>query len=53
MKITVDLELERETKNTYRYSTERADAAISPLYINKSAFDGEAPKRIRVTVEDA
>jgi hypothetical protein len=46
----VNLILARETKNTYRYETDDEDAAINPLYIQKSAFPGEGPQGITVTV---
>jgi hypothetical protein len=48
--VKVVLELARETKNTYRFETDVEDAVINPLYVQKSAFSGEAPQSITVTV---
>jgi hypothetical protein len=44
------MELARETKNTYRFETDDEDAAINPLYIQKSAFGGDAPESIVVSI---
>lgn len=46
----VVLDLARETKNTLRFETDDEDAAINPLYIQKSAFDGATPNSVTVTV---
>lgn len=46
----VVLDLARETKNTLRFETDAEDAAINPLYIQKSAFDGATPDSVTVTV---
>lgn len=48
---TIELSLERQTKNTWVYQAdEDDDALIDTLYINKAAFK-EAPFTIKVTVE--
>lgn len=43
----------RDTKNTYVFKNESDDAPIPSLYIAKSAFDGDAPESITVTVAAA
>lgn len=50
--IVVDFEIERETKGTWRYKEVAAagSALIGTLYIKKSAFDGEPPNRLVVTI---
>ena len=53
--IRIIMELEKETKNTVRY-TEKAEGkppAIGTLYIQKWATSPDTPKAIRVTVEAA
>lgn len=53
--IRITMELEKETKNTVRYS-EKAEGkppAIGTLYIQKWATAPDAPKMITVTVEAA
>ncbi len=47
----VTLAFERETKNTVRYSTDDEDAAVNPLYIQKSAIKGDVPESVTITVE--
>jgi hypothetical protein len=43
----------KETKGTYRYENDEADAAITTLYIRKGAFaGGSAPRAIRLVVEE-
>lgn len=51
--ITVTLEKSKETKGTYRFDSPNPDAAITSLYVKKSAFDGAVPKRIVLTVAEA
>jgi len=52
--ITVTLEKSRETKGTYRFDSPDPNAAITSLYVRKSAFDGAAvPKRIVLSVAEA
>ena len=51
MKIEIKLAIGKKTKGTYRYEAE-PDAAITTLYVRKSAFDGEnPPQTIRLVVE--
>ncbi len=51
--ITVTLEKSKETKGTYRFDSPNPDAAITSIYVRKSAFDGgAAPKRIVLTVQE-
>ena len=49
--ITADFELERTTKNTYRYAEIGAIPNIGTLYIQKFALGAEPPARIKVSVE--
>ncbi len=52
--ITVTLEKSKETKGTYRFDSPNPDAAITSVYIRKSAFEGGAvPERIVLTVAEA
>ncbi len=53
--IRVTMELEKETKNTVRY-TEKVEGkppAVSTLYIQKWATSPDTPKTVKVTVEAA
>ncbi len=53
--ISITMELEKETKNTVRY-TEKAEGkppVIGTLYIQKWATSPDTPKTITVTVEVA
>jgi hypothetical protein len=43
----------RDTKNTFVFKNDADDAPIPSLYIAKSAFAGEAPKQITVSVDPA
>ncbi len=49
--INADFELERTTKNTYRYAEVGAIPNIGTLYIQKFALGAEPPARLRVSVE--
>lgn len=50
----VTLTLEKETKNTVRYSTDQVDAPINTLYISKAAAASIGnPRTITVRVEAA
>lgn len=49
--IEVDFELERTTKNTYRYAEQSDIPEIGTLYIQKFALGAEPPARLRVSVE--
>jgi hypothetical protein len=52
--ITVTLEKSKETKGTYRFDSSDPNAAITSLYVRKSAFaDGSVPSRITLSVTDA
>ena len=53
MKIEVTLAIGKETKGTYRYENVEPDAAVSTLYVRKSAIEGKPPSRIRLVVEAA
>jgi hypothetical protein len=50
--VTVELNLERSTKNTHVYSTGRTNVAVPSIYIKKvGAFASEAPpNEITVTI---
>lgn len=48
-KITLDWV--KSTKNTEVYKTEE-EVAVNQLYIKKTAFSGEAPEQIVVTIEE-
>jgi hypothetical protein len=51
--ISVTLEKSKETKGTYRFDSPDPNAAITSLYVRKSAFEGSAvPKRIILTVRE-
>lgn len=50
-KLTTTLAAARDTKSTYVFKNDSDDAIIPSLYIKKSAFTGEAPKTITVTIE--
>lgn len=49
--VTVDLTMNRETKNTYRFDASEDDAAIPSLYVRKSAFPNGAPEKVTITVK--
>jgi len=52
--ITVTLEKSKETKGTYRYDAPNPDAAITSVYVRKSAFaGGTVPARIVLSVTEA
>ncbi len=50
--ISIRMEQDKETKGTYRYAAVDENAAVSTVYISKSAFPGGAPKAIEVTVAE-
>jgi hypothetical protein len=51
--ISVTLEKSKETKGTYRFDSPDPNAAITSVYVRKSAFeDGVVPKRIELTVQE-
>lgn len=43
----------RDTKGTYVYKNEEDNSPIPSLYIKKSAFKGDAPEAITVSIEEA
>ena len=43
----------RSTKKRHVYVDDRKEAPVSSLYVNKSAFEGDAPQCIKVTVAAA
>ncbi len=52
--ITVTLDKGKETKGTYRFDSPDPNAAITSIYVRKSAFDGGAvPERLVLTVQEA
>lgn len=53
MKIEVELEKERETKNTYRYDAkgEGKPPEVKNVYIQKWAFEDEAPEKVKLVIE--
>ncbi len=52
--ISVTLEKSKETKGTYRFDSADPNAAITSVYVRKSAFDsGAVPKRVVLTVAEA
>ena len=50
-KITVKLTKARDTPGTYVYKDDADNAPIRSLYITKSAFTGDAPESITLTIE--
>lgn len=53
MKQVVEMTLFKEMKGSVRYKEkgEPAGHILQTVYVKKSAFDGEYPKEIQVTVE--
>ena len=52
--ISVTSEQSKETKGTCRFDSADPNAAITSVYVRKSAFDGGAvPKRIVLTLAEA
>ena len=55
-KVVITLHQDKVTKNTTRYEQEvgTGEKLVTPtIYINTASFDGPAPSRIQVTIEDA
>lgn len=50
---SVQLDWIRSTKNTEVYGTDVHSAVVNQLYIRKSAFSGDAPNIIKITIEEA
>lgn len=42
----------RDTKGTFVYKNDSENAPIQSLYIRKSAFTGDAPEEITLTIEE-
>lgn len=53
MELQCEMEKEKETKGTFRYREkgEEEKQIIRTLYIQKTAFEREVPKVIKVTIE--
>ena len=54
MKHVINLDLEKETKNTFRYQEKPEEGKppiIWTLYIQKWAVSSAAPQKIQVTIE--
>lgn len=49
--VKTTLKKDRDTKGTYVYKNGDADAPIPSLYIKKSAFEGDAPESIEITIK--
>lgn len=49
--IKVVLEKSKETTGTFVYSTPDREAAVTSVYIKKSAMGGDPPQRVTVTVD--
>jgi hypothetical protein len=53
-RVVVTLEQGKETKGTFRFDSPDPDAAVTSVYVRKSAFEGgPAPRRITLTIEEA
>ena len=50
---TTTLTKARDTKGTYVYKNGDDSAPIPSLYIKKTAFTGDAPESIKITIEEA
>ena len=48
--VVLELAVKKQTKGTTVFAAEDAGAVVSPLYVNKPAF--ETAKKIRVTIEE-
>lgn len=51
-KIKTTLTKARDTKGTFVYKNDADNAPIRSLYITKSAFKGDAPEEITLTIEE-
>jgi hypothetical protein len=48
----IDFEFERATKNTYRFQEKATgEPSIGILYVQKSVFGSNEPKKLKVTME--
>lgn len=50
--VKTTLKFERETPGTYVFSNSKDNTPIPTLYVKKSAFEDEPPKRIVVTIRE-
>lgn len=46
----IPMALKKETKGTYVFATDADDAAITQVYVRKSAFPAGAPNLINLTL---
>jgi hypothetical protein len=52
-KTTLIFNHEKDTKGTYRYAEEESEnPVVGTLYLKKKAAGNEAPKKLRVTIEE-
>lgn len=51
-KITVKLTKARDTPGTYVYKSNEDKTPVPSLYIKKTAFSGDAPESITLTIEE-
>lgn len=51
--IKVNLTKARDTKGTFVYKDDSDNTPVPSIYIRKSAFKGEAPERITLTIEES
>ena len=49
--IEVKLTRVKETKRTFRFETDDEEAPVGNIYVQKSAFKGEFPETITVTIQ--
>lgn len=55
-KIVITMHQDRVTKNTIRFEEEVVngeEAVLKTMYVQKSAFDGDVPERVQITIENA
>ena len=50
--IKVNMKMSRDTKGTFVYKDDTDNTPVPSIYIRKSAFKGEAPKQITLTIEE-
>lgn len=53
LSFTVEMDFSKSTKGTHVFSNESDGVPITTLYIQRSAFQGDPPDKIAVTVEEA
>jgi len=55
MKLKIEMELmpeAKQPKHSVRYEFKRGHAGVDSIYIKRSAFIGQAPKRITVEIHE-